>query len=145
MKSFVYFVKAGPFLKIGWSYRPAARFGRSQTYCPYDLETVLVISGDSDTESLFHWRFSDLYERGEWFRIEGELADFVTRYADRCLSVGEEKSLIHETELEVHRRYPAAGDFERAKRSAQFLYHARRRQTLFSESDYCPLAEAVPA
>lgn len=73
----VYFVKAGPFLKIGIAQNVAARVGSFSTACPYEIELVGVTEGGAKKEKELHRRFKDLHFRGEWFRYEGDLVEYV--------------------------------------------------------------------
>lgn len=79
---FVYFIQAGPFVKIGkTSGRPDARVSELQTGCPYDLNLLAHISGGIKRERQLHARFHHLHVRGEWFKYERELYRFIKELA----------------------------------------------------------------
>lgn len=76
----VYFVTAGPFVKIGTTNGdPAARIASLQTGCPYEMRMVAFVHGGRAEESVYHERFGAYHERGEWFRLEGRLAGFLAQ------------------------------------------------------------------
>ena len=81
---FVYFLGAGPFVKIGkTSGRPDARISELQTGCPYAIELLAFTSGGLKKESELHSRFSHLRarENGEWFHRKGELVALISSIA----------------------------------------------------------------
>lgn len=77
---FVYFLGAGPFVKIGKTNgRPDARISELQTGCPFPMTLLAHLKGGLRLESSLHSRFRYLRvrENGEWFHNKGELADFI--------------------------------------------------------------------
>lgn len=82
---FVYFLKAGPFVKIGKATgRPDARIRDLQTGCPYPIRLVAHVCGGLREEYELHRRFAAFREHGEWFRYEGMLAEYVQTIAESC-------------------------------------------------------------
>lgn len=75
----VYFIKAGGLVKIGFSSDVLNRMSNLRVGCPVDSELVAVIPGTEDTELYFHKMYKSTREKGEWFRLEGQLADFIKR------------------------------------------------------------------
>lgn len=76
--NFVYFISAGPFLKIGkTSGSPDARIKELQTGCPFPIQLAAYLSGGVGKERELHRRFDEYRAHGEWFRHEGRLAAFV--------------------------------------------------------------------
>lgn len=75
--SVVYFVAAGKYLKIGFSVDVHARIESFRTGCPDEIELLATIPGGAKEERRLHKRFAHLHHRGEWFRFEGSLADYV--------------------------------------------------------------------
>jgi len=75
----IYFAKAGPFVKIGKASGESAewRIATLQTGCPYEIELLATESGGHQEERALHRRFSEFHERGEWFRLEGALLDYI--------------------------------------------------------------------
>lgn len=82
---YVYFVRAAlvGLIKIGYTGEaPDLRFFGLDGASPVPLERIGIISGDRRKERQLHIRFAHLRERGEWFRPEAELLDFIrTRVA----------------------------------------------------------------
>lgn len=74
---FVYFAAAGERVKIGKANDLTKRLATLQTGCPYKIRLLKVERGGVAVERGYHRRFSALRENGEWFRNEGELADFL--------------------------------------------------------------------
>jgi hypothetical protein len=75
----VYFIHAPEtgLLKIGFAKDPLQRLMKAQVDSPTRLILVAVEEGDAVVEAARHAQFADLRVRGEWFRFEGEVADFV--------------------------------------------------------------------
>ena len=79
----VYFVRAGCFVKIGASYGGlAGRVAAIQTGNPYDVRLWLAIPMDgwqsaNALEFSLHERFSHYHCRGEWFWLSTEIVNFV--------------------------------------------------------------------
>jgi hypothetical protein len=79
----VYFIQAEgtSFVKIGTSQGHVKRLSGMQTGCPLPLLLLGTCPGGTDEEFEIHKRFAHLRERGEWFRLEPELQDFIAREA----------------------------------------------------------------
>lgn len=74
---FVYFAAAGERVKIGKANDVTKRLATLQTGCPYKIKLLKVERGGVAVERDYHRRFAALRENGEWFRHEGELAQFL--------------------------------------------------------------------
>lgn len=76
----VYFVQAktedAP-IKIGITWDLAHRIGNLRTASPYEIELLGTVLGGKDRERAIHARFAHLRIRGEWFRSEPELLEFI--------------------------------------------------------------------
>ncbi len=85
---FVYFMTAGPFVKIGCCGRdPYARMAELQVACPYELRLACCFVGGFDLERSMHSDWASFRgEIGEWFRLEGDLAEFVIKNELRFFS-----------------------------------------------------------
>jgi hypothetical protein len=75
----VYFVKNGERdrVKIGFSVRHSVRLSTLQGASPDALTLLGVIPGTMQLERKLHQRFKAYRVKGEWFRVEGELANFL--------------------------------------------------------------------
>jgi len=73
----VYFVRSGDFIKIGTAGKPAKRMAELRTSSPVKLTLLLTIPGGLSVEKALHQRFAELRVRGEWFRAEPALTDFI--------------------------------------------------------------------
>lgn len=73
---FVYFVRAkngtGP-IKIGYSWRPEQRLETLLTWSPVDLEILVAIDADIETEKAIQNVFADLHWRREWFHPDARI------------------------------------------------------------------------
>lgn len=74
---FVYFIKCGEFVKIGRSEDPSGRLRQLRIGNPLDLTLLHTVPGDVFTEAEFHGKFSKYHHRFEWFRLEGELWEWI--------------------------------------------------------------------
>lgn len=78
----LYFIEMeGPerFVKIGIASSMMTRLSNLQACCPYPVRVLKVVVGTWHLERSLHKRFADLHARGEWFRLEGELAELIER------------------------------------------------------------------
>lgn len=78
---YVYFIQRGRTreVKIGSAYDVDARFSSLRTSSPDDLRLIGVLAGDHTTEKTLHKQFDEYWIRREWFKLEGELAEFIRR------------------------------------------------------------------
>lgn len=74
---FVYFLRMGDTVKIGFSAKVGSRLKSIQTACPEPAEVMKIIPGSDQTERYFHAHFQDYRLKGEWFALEGALAAFL--------------------------------------------------------------------
>ena len=74
----VYFLRAGPFIKIGKAtHSPAMRVRELQTGCPYPIEVLHFLAGDVAMERKLHRRFAHCRAHGEWFHASASLLAFI--------------------------------------------------------------------
>ena len=80
----VYFFQKGrrQIVKIGYSGDHAERMGSLQQATPDRLRLIATLPGSRSVEAELHRRFRQYKVTGEWFRLEGELAEFVTGLKD---------------------------------------------------------------
>lgn len=70
----VYFLRAGPFIKIGKATGKADyRVSQLQTGCPYPIEVIGTVAGSYGLETELHQRFRHLRSYGEWFHVADDL------------------------------------------------------------------------
>ena len=79
--SHIYFIYSAGLVKIGYSTEWRSRVERVCNGCPHPAALILVIPGDEQQERGFHAMFAAYRERGEWFRCEGKVREFLQRYA----------------------------------------------------------------
>jgi hypothetical protein len=72
-----YIIRCGPFVKIGMAVDVEARFRQLLATNPFDLEMVAILIGGRAVERALHLRFAAQRHRDEWFREEGELAEWI--------------------------------------------------------------------
>lgn len=73
----VYFVRVGDFVKIGFASNPKSRILELSNRCPYEFSLLATITGDKTDERKLHRRFESLRHRGEWFRFESPLKEYI--------------------------------------------------------------------
>ena len=81
-KTFVYFMKAGDRVKIGFSVNPRKRAEALQTGVAETIEILCTIPGGARVEKHFHARFKDERIGREWFSYSGTLREFLTGVAE---------------------------------------------------------------
>jgi len=74
---FTYFVRDGDVIKIGYSAHPARRINTLQSGIARPLEVLAVVGMEIADEFSLHQQFAHLRVRGEWFRAEPELIEFI--------------------------------------------------------------------
>lgn len=81
-RSGVYFIEANGtgLVKIGYGNPVRSRYELLRAASPYPLQLRCIVPGDAKTEREFHKRFKAYHHYNEWFRIEGELADFIAAH-----------------------------------------------------------------
>ena len=72
-----YVVRSAPYVKSGIASDVETRFRTMLTSNPHDMECIAVLPGVRQVERELHARFAAHRHRGEWFRIEGALADWI--------------------------------------------------------------------
>lgn len=75
---YVYVLREGGFVKIGRSINPAQRVLAYNVHSPRPMEVIACLPPSVANEADLHKRFSAYRERGEWFRIEGDLAAWLS-------------------------------------------------------------------
>lgn len=75
---FVYFLRMGDKVKIGFSTNVGKRLKAIQTACPLPAEVVKIIPGSEQTERYFHAHFAANRINGEWFALDSHLAAFLS-------------------------------------------------------------------
>ncbi len=73
MSGFVYFLRCGNFVKVGFSATPNVRIGQLKTASPHDLDVVAVLPGTRDQEAAVHSILASVHHRREWFRDGSEV------------------------------------------------------------------------
>lgn len=80
MTGFVYAIGDGRgHVKIGWSADPKDRLRQMQTGSPDQMTLLGTVEWPQWRELETHRKLSNWRIRGEWFRLEGAVADFIAR------------------------------------------------------------------
>jgi hypothetical protein len=74
---FVYFMKSGGMVKIGFTTDLEQRTKTIRNGNPHELTLLGAMPGTDDTEFFLHQMFAPYRSTGEWFRIEGALDVFL--------------------------------------------------------------------
>jgi hypothetical protein len=78
----VYFLQAGPFIKIGYTSCPLkSRIEQLKTGCPYEIVPLATMAGDITTERQLHRRFQKYRANLEWFHACEQLIGFIRENA----------------------------------------------------------------
>lgn len=73
----IYVLRCGEFVKIGISQNVAKRVDHLRRANPYEVELIADFYGSLTEEAMLHVRFKAHRHRLEWFRHEGELAEWI--------------------------------------------------------------------
>ena len=79
-KGVVYFVRGYDMVKIGWTMNVKGRLRDLQTGSPVPLVVLCSEPGGPERESQLHARFARYRSHGEWFRLRGDVLDYVTSH-----------------------------------------------------------------
>lgn len=73
----VYFMLCGKNVKIGVATKVNSRLSHVQTGSAETIKLLRCMPGDESLEKKLHKKFAGLHVRGEWFRYEGELREYI--------------------------------------------------------------------
>ncbi len=104
----IYFVRAGEFIKIGYSNSPWSRFDNLQTANPDLLEMIAISPGDYAMESELFSVFSEYHYRGEWFHNGSRIQE----YCRACWSIFPNIQNRPEYTINLHSEDLRESDFE---------------------------------
>lgn len=76
-EGFVYFIEAGGHIKIGFTINVQSRVAQIETSTPFTVTVLRQEPGTMATEAAYHIRFAAQHIKGEWFRFEGGLKEFL--------------------------------------------------------------------
>lgn len=79
LPGFVYFIRAGDAIKIGFSQSPNARKNELQTGNPEKLQILAIVPTSVLQEHEAHAQFDELRIRGEWFQATPELLQYIEK------------------------------------------------------------------
>jgi hypothetical protein len=73
----VYLIRCGGFVKIGYANDVRYRLRTLRLANPHEITLIGSARGGKAAEAELHRRFATYHHRGEWFRIEGTLREFI--------------------------------------------------------------------
>jgi len=84
---YVYFMEAVGLqaVKIGAAANIDRRLGQLQVGCPAELRVLLLEEGGKARELELHREFEGFHIRGDWFRVDGAVADYIAQQTDNCM------------------------------------------------------------
>ncbi len=87
MTGFVYFLRCGDFVKIGFSAVPDIRLRDLKNSCPYPIDVLGVHAGSRRLERGLHYHFRALRHDGrrEWFSVNEEILDVARGNIPACV------------------------------------------------------------
>jgi len=78
-RGFVYFMKVGHFVKIGFSTRPATRMKELHVGQSKDADLLFAVRGTRADEKAIHHSLSECHSRGEWFEATPSVMALLAR------------------------------------------------------------------
>ena len=87
--TFIYFVRAGEFVKIGQSRNWKDRIATIQTGSPYTVVPLLVLKDHPYLERKLHNRFRNDRFRAEWFHFSPAIREFIKENLAFCQTLAE--------------------------------------------------------
>jgi hypothetical protein len=76
-QSVVYILRCGDYIKIGYSLNFVRRLEALRSTSPHDVLVIATMGGGKSLELQLHKQFAAYRHHHEWFRNEGELAEYV--------------------------------------------------------------------
>jgi hypothetical protein len=73
----IYFIRAGETVKIGYTMNVAKRMAGLQSCNPETLELLAAFHGGQADERSVHRIFASLHLRGEWFRYDKAVIEYI--------------------------------------------------------------------
>jgi hypothetical protein len=77
LPNLTYLIRCGDFVKIGITSDIEGRLRALESCNPHTLTVIALLRGGRALERALHKRFAEQRHRDEWFREEGELADWI--------------------------------------------------------------------
>lgn len=78
-RGYVYFMKVGRFVKIGFSTRPATRMQELHVGQSKDADLLFAVRGTRADEKAIHYSLSGCHSRGEWFEATPSVMALLAR------------------------------------------------------------------
>lgn len=75
--TWIYFIRSGDAVKIGFATNVDARFSSIQTSNPNKIELLAKFPGSTEDEYKTHMMFRHLHIRGEWFRDDAAIREYI--------------------------------------------------------------------
>lgn len=85
-KTFIYFMRAGEFIKIGHSRNWRSRMSDMQTGSPHTIVPLLVLIAAESDERKLHVRFRKSRFRGEWFHSSPAIQSYIKDNLSKCVA-----------------------------------------------------------
>jgi hypothetical protein len=80
---YVYFLRAGDTIKIGFSQKPFARWSELSTGISGRMTAFVAVTGTTLDERILHKRFADFRLRGEWFEASEPVLEAMGKAASQ--------------------------------------------------------------
>jgi len=113
------------YVKIGKSRDPVSRINNLQTSSPTELRTLFILEGDRERE--MHTLFAEYRIRGEWFRVEGRLKQFIIEH----LGTPQDGPPFYDWLISQSHRRDDVGRLALIARSDSFFPRKQRKLSLF--------------
>lgn len=158
MTGFVYFLRCGDFVKIGYSSKPTARLAALRTATPHESELIAKFPGTISHEKAVHRCLQHLHHRREWFRFTQEVTALISEglpHLDTTLDMDSIESLFaqfdgpkgiarvigkgHSTASEMKRRRSIPVEYWR------MLIESEKGQEIGLTTDDLMIAHTMPA
>jgi hypothetical protein len=88
---FVYFLRSGARVKIGFSKNPWMRAATPLTGLPHGVDAMVMVPGSERDERRLHRELEAFRQRGEWFDVHPKVLEVMHRAVTFCRTAGERK------------------------------------------------------
>jgi hypothetical protein len=78
---YVYFLRCGDAVKIGYTTNPSGRLESLKTGLPTPIDAFVLVAGTEADERALHREFHQQRVHGEWFRANGALLNVICQVA----------------------------------------------------------------
>lgn len=144
VRGHVYFIRAGEFIKIGYSTRPLERLRNLQTSNAGTLEIVGTRRASREFETELHQHFKQFRVRGEWFKVTRSILRYIEQNTPEGIARAKARREFELNSIKPAKTKPLSAEAKAMIKSLHAVRTAHGAQSVMGRA--CSnLAEIIPA